>query len=64
VRERESEISENISCFIISWNGLLSHRKGVIKEGLASFLTISIAKEIMKNQIWGFFIAAGCIPVL
>lgn len=54
VRERESEISEKVSCFIFSWNGLLYHRTGVIKEGLASFLTLALLKKLQKAKFWDF----------
>lgn len=49
VKEAESGISEKVSSFILSWSGLLCHRKGIIKERLASFTTISITKKKKKN---------------
>ena len=52
VREREREISEQVSCFIFSWNGLLSHRTGVVKEGLPSFLTSALLRELRKAKFW------------
>lgn len=57
MKERENEIPEKVT-FIMSWNGLLRHRTGAIQERLASFVTISVAKEIVESQIWGFYTAA------
>ena len=56
-KEREREIPEKLS-FIGSWNRLLCHRKGVIRERLASFIMISVAREIVESQTWGFYTAA------
>lgn len=61
MKEAESEIPEKVSSFILSWSGLLCHRKGIIKERLASFTTISITgkkKKIVESQMLVFYTAA------